>query len=60
MSTTAMRKGRERVQAQRRRGAIRRVRAFDTWKRHHFDAVHRPDELPSDWDFRAAREAGVR
>ena len=57
MNAAAMAQGRERARRQRREAAVKRVRAFNNWRRHGFDSAHTPAVIPTDRDFRLAREA---
>jgi hypothetical protein len=56
---STLRRGRIAFQRRRRREAIKRVRAFDHWLKLGAPLGKMPPR-PMDWEFRAARRAGVR
>jgi len=58
MSTTDLRRGQRRYQQQQRRDAIRRVRAYTRWLKAGSDFRTIPREIPSDHDYKVAREGG--
>ena len=57
MSSQAMREGRERARAERRRRAVARVRAYERWLCSG-SALRTIPPIPSDAEYRAARAAG--
>jgi hypothetical protein len=59
MSVTALKRGKKRYQQQRRRDAIRRVKAYKAWLRAGCPFGPNVPALPYSSDFRAAREAGL-